>query len=74
MTYIFWLIALFCISLIYYLKITEQWCIKPISDLWVAYFGGLYESSVDNNSGYFLRMFIRMDRSLYDEYGTRDSI
>lgn len=73
MTILFWLIALFCISLIYYLKITEQWCIKPISDFGWPNFGGLYESSVENNSGYFLRMFIRMDRSLYDGNGTRDS-
>ena len=72
MTIVFWLIALFCMSLIYYIKTNEQWCILLVS-IGATFSRGLYESSVDNFTSDLLRMFIRMDRSLYDGNGTGNS-
>ena len=72
MTVVFWLIALFCMSLIYYIKSNEQWCIIIVS-IWAILLRGLYESSVENFTGDLLRMFTRLDRSLYDGNGTGNS-
>ena len=48
--------------------VKDQWCNNQ--QVWATLLWGLYVDIVENMSSNLLRMFIRLDRSLYDGDGT----